>query len=543
MRDEARLPDGISTIPAALDFWAIADPDAAALRAADGRAISRSALRQAINRVSVSIAARGIGRQDRIALILPPGLDACVVLLGTIAGAVAVPLNPAASAHELKRDLERLRPALVVTDEAGGTLVREIASSLTLPVVTADAMLTPDGTVRRRERARPTTAPHDIAVILHTSGTTALPKRVPRTHANIIAGARVAREAVQLTPDDVLLLTASVHHNMGLADFLVTLLNGASCVVTLGFDPLAYPDWLREFQPTWTVLTPSELMLLLDNGDVSDRRRIGGTKSHLRAVGAEAQAMLPGTLERAERCLGAPVLCGYGMTETGNITRFGVGERRREGSCGRSWGIAIRVIDDALQDVAPCTAGEVVVRGPTVFSGYLDEPMATAAAFLNGGWFRTGDTGYLDDEGFLYLVGRSSETINRGGEKIAPLEVDLALARHSAVAAAAVFPVPDARLGEDIVAAVVVKPEAKTSPRALRAWLLERLAPFKVPRRIWFVDDIPRTATGKVLRGALTEQFLAATTSKSFKAGAIEPAEMPSPTLQPRESPVHEAFQ
>ena len=365
------------------------------------------------------------------------------------------------------------------------------------------------GVAPARTPSQPIPGPHDVAVILHTSGTTALPKRVPRTHNSLVAVARAVSGATHLTPGDVLLLTAGIQQNMGLEDLLVALLNGGSCVVMPGFDPRAYPVWLQDYRPTWTILSPAELNLLLDHAAGAGREYVAGPDARLRAIGAGAQAMTPGTLARAERSLRAPVLPGYGMTETGNITKSGLDARdRRDGSCGRSWGIAIRVIDEYGSDVAPGATGEVVVRGPTVFSGYLDDPAANAAAFLPGGWFRTGDQGFLDGDGFLYLTGRVSELINRGGEKISPLEVDQALASHPAVASAAAFSVPDVRLGEDVVAAVVLKPGAMATPRELRRWMLDRLSPFKVPRRIWFVASLPQTPTGKVRRGVLADRFL-----------------------------------
>jgi acyl-CoA synthetase (AMP-forming)/AMP-acid ligase II len=257
------------------------------------------------------------------------------------------------------------------------------------------------------------------------------------------------------------------------------------------------------------VLTPYEITLLLDHADGVGMDDVAGPASRLRAILAEAQAIAPGLIERAERRLGAPVLTGYGMTEAGNIAKFGIDDRdRREGSCGRSRCLAIRVVDALGVDVPAGRAGEIVVRGPTVFSGYLDDPDATAAAFLAGGWFRTGDHGYLDQDGYLYLTGRLGETINRGGAKIAPQEVEQILAEHPAVAEAALFPVPDGRLGEDIVVAVVLKPGVTATPRELREWLLGRLSRFKVPRRVWFVASLPRTPTGKVQRRTLAERFL-----------------------------------
>ena len=340
-------------------------------------------------------------------------------------------------------------------------------------------------------------------MILHTPGTTGLPKRVPRTHGSYTTAVRIARDSTLLTPEDVLLLTAGAHHNLGLADFLAALLSGGSCVVAPGFDPRAYPAWLRDYQPTWSVLTPAELELLVDHAAATGAGPVAGPESRLRAIRAEAQGMLPGTRERAERSLRASVLAGYGMTETGNIAKFGPQDRMRlEGACGRPWGMASRIVDEDGSDVGPGATGEVVVRGPTVFAGYLDEPEATAAAFLPGGWLLTGDLGYLDADGLLYLTGRRSE-------KIAPMEVDRVLVSHPADAAAAVFPVPDAHLGEDLVAAVVLKPGLAATLRELRRWMLDRLSRFKVPCRIWFVETLPRTSTGKVQRGVLAARFSA----------------------------------
>ena len=509
MGDALQLPDDIATIPDALAFWAEATPDALALRATDGRELSHCQLHEAIHHVSGHLSARGIARQGRVALLLPAGFDACVALLGVMAGAIAAPLNPASTAAELARDLSRLRPELLVT---GGTLyasAKDIAARLAIPAMSADALAMPLGEEAARARLPATESGH-IAVIQHTSGTTALPKRAPRTHGSYVAAVRVARDSLRLTPDDVLLLTARAHHNLGLADLLAALLSGGSCVVAGGFDPDTYPGLLHEHLPTWGVLTPYEITLILDQADLNGQDDIAGPESRLRAVLAEAQAIDPATIERAERRLRAPVLTGYGMTEVGNIARFGVDDQdRREGSCGRSWCLAIRVVDGSGSDVPAGTAGEIIVRGATVFPGYLDDAEATAAAFLPEGWFRTGDRGYLDDDGYLSLTGRLDETINRGGEMIAPDEIDRALVSHPAVAEAAVFPVADARLGEDIAAAVVLKPGFAAKPRELREWLLGRLSPVKVPRRIWLVEALPRTPTGKVRRGALAERFLA----------------------------------
>jgi acyl-CoA synthetase (AMP-forming)/AMP-acid ligase II len=212
-------------------------------------------------------------------------------------------------------------------------------------------------------------------------------------------------------------------------------------------------------------------------------------------------------LNRAEQSFRATVLDEYGLTEASAIVVNRPGGDRRAESCGKPFPGTVRVVDAAGNDVPPGTSGEIVVRGPTLFPGYLDDAELNAAAFLPGGWFRTGDLGSLDDDGFLYLTGRLTEMIDRAGEKIAPAEIDRLLLAHPTVRDAAAFGVPDSRLGEDIVAAVAPQPGVRIMPRELRRWLLDHLSGYKVPRRIWLVAEIPRTETGKPRRAELTRRW------------------------------------
>jgi acyl-CoA synthetase (AMP-forming)/AMP-acid ligase II len=392
-----------------------------------------------------------------------------------------------------------------VTGGPSAAASESVAASLGITTMSVDDLLAPVEEPGPLEKGLPRRDPESIAVILHTSGTTAAPKRVPRPHRTYVACARASRDCTNLTPEDVGILVAALHTNAGVGNLLAALFCGGCCVVAPGFDPVAFPDWLAEHRPTWFVSTPTEITLLLDAADMAGRESVAGPGSRLRAVRLGAQPLPPGTLERAERSLGALIFDGYGMTEASYITGGGPGvEDQREGSCGRPISTEIRVLDEDDRDLPPGAIGAIVIRGPTLFPGYLDEPEVNAALFLPGGWFRTGDLGYLDADGFLYLTGRAHEQINRGGAKIAPVEVDHTLLRHPAVAEAAVFAVPDARLGEDIVAAVVLKPGKRATQRELRVWMLDRLSPYKVPRRIRFIDGLPRTRTGKVQRGELT---------------------------------------
>jgi acyl-CoA synthetase (AMP-forming)/AMP-acid ligase II len=497
----------VQTIPEALAFWAARTPGAPALRSLDDRTWSFWALHEVTTGIGARLAARGIAPGDRVALVLPPGCDACVALLGTMAAATAVPLNPAMPAPELCRDLERLQPRLLVVDTDGETAGREAGARLGIPTVALDDLTAAAGTMDTNGWQSLAT-PDGIAAILHTSGTTGLPKRVPRPHRTWLAAARAARRCTALTPDDILLLTASLHNNAGLANLCAALGNGGACVVTPGFDPAAYPAWLEASRATWTVSTAAELNLILDAAAAAGRERVAGPSSRLRIVRAGAQPMTPGTAERVEQSFAALVCDGFGMTEASYITGSGPDPAdRREGSCGPPLNSEIRIRDDQGQDLPPGATGEVVIRGETLFPGYLDDPEANTAAFLPGGWFRTGDQGSLDPDGYLSLTGRLKELINRGGEKISPVEVDRVLLTHPAIAEAATFGVPDARLGEDIVAAIVFRPGMTVPLWELRGWLLDRLAPAKVPRRIWVTTELPRTGRGKVQRGAIAQRW------------------------------------
>ncbi len=508
MSDECRLPEAIQTIPEALTFWAERTPGAPALRAMDGRDWSHRELLEVVGGVAGRLAARVVRPETRIGIVLPPGAEACIALLGASVAAIAAPLNPRATRHELTRDLRRLGTHLVITGGPCAAAVQAIAAELGVATIAVNDVLTPGGRQAARSGPLPSRDPDDIAVILHTSGTTADPKRVPRPHRTYVAAARAAAICTHLTPADVGLLINRLHTNGGVGNLYASLCSGGCCVAAPGFDPRAMPGWLAEHQPTWFVTTPTELTLLLDAAAAAGRETLGGLASRLRAVRLGAQPVAPGLIERAERVLRALIFDGYGMTEASYITGSGPTVRaRRPGSCGPPVNSEIRVLDAHGCDLPPGVSGVIVIRGETLFPGYLDDPDANAAAFLPGGWFRTGDLGHLDEDGFLFLSGRSNEIINRGAEKIAPVEIDHALLAHPAVAEAAVFAVPDARLGEDIVAAVVLRPGQSVAARELRDWLLQRLSPFKVPRRIWQVAALPRTSTGKVRRGELARRW------------------------------------
>jgi acyl-CoA synthetase (AMP-forming)/AMP-acid ligase II len=430
-------------------------------------------------------------------------------MLGSMMEAVAVPLPPDATDRELCRDLQRLPPRLLVAGGVDAERVRDVGAKLHIATVLVDELICPSLSDAEPFVEVPAVDPDCTAVILHTSGTTGLPKRAPRSHRALLVGSRAAVTRTGLTADDVLLLFAGLANISGLGNLLNAVLSGGSCIAASGLDPAAFPRWLEDLQPTWTFATPTHLRFILDTAPPG-RDPVAGERSRLRLVRAGTQQLPPQTRIWAERSLRAPILDTYGMSEAHSIAASGPSaEERREGSVGKLLQISLRIRDECGVDLPVDVAGAIEVRGPTVMAGYLDDSEANAEAFTADGWFRTGDVGYLDEDGFLFLSGRAKEQINRGGEQIALAEIDRVLLDHSAVAEAAAFAVPDALLGEDVVAAVVLRPETTATARDMRRFLHDRLAPSRAPRRIWFVETLPRTPTGKPQRAVLSERFLA----------------------------------
>src|SRR4029079_16321036 len=342
--------------------------------------------------------------------------------------------------------------------------------------------------------------------LLHTSGTTARPKLVPLTHRQLAASAGNVAATAGLTPTDRCLNVMPLFHIHGLvAALLASLRAGASVGCTPGFHQLHFFDWVDELDPTWYTAVPTMHAAVLarapDHEETVGRQR-------LRFVRSSSAALPVPVLEGLEQTFGAPVVEAYGMTEAAhqmasNPLPPGVS---KPGTVGRASGPESAGPDPDGRVLRAGETGEVAVRGPNVFAGYEANPDANEAAFSNG-WFRTGDEGSLDDDGYLTLRGRLKEIINRGGEKISPLEIDDALLRHPAVRQAVTFSMDDPLLGEEVAAAVVVGPDSGAGERELQDFVAQQLAPFKVPRRIVVVDEIPKGPTGKVQRIGLAERL------------------------------------
>jgi acyl-CoA synthetase (AMP-forming)/AMP-acid ligase II len=347
-------------------------------------------------------------------------------------------------------------------------------------------------------------SPDDIALVLHTSGSTGRPKRVPIRHRNIAASAVNIVAHYSLSGDDVSLCAMPLFHVHGLvASTISTLLSGGTVVVPSKFNPLSFWRTVRDERVTWYSAVPTIHHLLLSRA--GDERPAGA--EGLRFIRSCSAALPPEMMAKMERVFGAPVLEAYGMTEASHqmCSNPQPPAVRKPGSVGPGTGLKVSIMDAKGNHLPTEERGEVVIQGPNVVDGYENNPEANAASFTNG-WFRTGDQGYLDADGYLTLTGRIKELINRGGEKIAPREIDEVLLTHPSVAEAVAFGVPHASWGEEVAAAVVLR-EPQTEAVILN-YCKERLADFKRPKKIYIVETIPRTATGKIQRGAVAKALL-----------------------------------
>jgi acyl-CoA synthetase (AMP-forming)/AMP-acid ligase II len=475
-----------------------------------GPVVTYHSLRNQIEALATTLQALGLGRGDRVAMALPNGIEIITAFLSiTAAAATAAPLNPAYTAEEFRFYLEDIEAKALIVPPGGGEQARAVAPTGTLLIETS---LSPPGRVRfeiagssASSRVQTDPTPDDVALFLHTSGTTSRPKGVPLSHTNLLASAANVVATYALTPADVSLCVMPLFHVHGLvASTLATLRSGGTIVVPPRFSAGAFWPAVKTHRATWYTAVPTIHQVLLTRAD-QDQAPASGT-SGLRFIRSCSSALAPATMAGLEARFGCPVVEAYGMTEAAHQMASNPlpPAPRRPGSVGRGTGVQVAIMSDADTLLPAGSQGEVVIQGPNVTRGYHNNPEANAAAFTNG-WFRTGDQGILDADGYLTLVGRLKELINRGGEKISPREIDEALLTHPAVAEAVCFGVPDAKYGEEVAAAVVLRSEA--SEAELAAHCRERLSAFKVPKTIYLVTQIPRTATGKIQRRVVAAAF------------------------------------
>ena len=492
-----------------------ADGDPAILTAG-GSMLTHAELRAEVVRLADRLRASGLGSRDRIAIVLPNGPEMAVAFLAAACAGCAAPLNPKYRTEELRFYLDDLgAKALITRPDDSGSAARAAAReahgaivSVALNGSVADGAGAIDLAADPADAGATASEPsaEDVALVLHTSGTTSRPKIVPLRQRHLARSAEGIAEALALTSGDRSLNVMPLFHIHGLlAGLLAPLSAGGSVACTGGFDAFRFFSQLEALRPTYYTAVPTMHQMVLAR---SARHRDTARQAGLRFVRSSSASLPESVLLALGGLFGVPVIEAYGMTEAthqmcANPLPPAAAKPR---SVGLPTGIELAVLDGRDQPRPPGERGEVSIKGPTVIDGYENNPSANAAAFTSG-WFRTGDEGYVDDDGYLFLTGRLKEQINRGGEKIFPLEVDEALLRHQSVAQAVTFAVPHDKLGEDVAAAVVAAEGSEVDERELRSFLSQSLAAFKVPRRVLVLDELPKGPTGKLQRIGLAERL------------------------------------
>ncbi len=476
-------------------------------------ALSYGAMNALIAQTTTALNAMGIGRGDRVGIVLPNCPEMATAFVAVASACTAAPLNMAYRADEFEFYLSDLNAKALIVAVGSETPALAVAAKLGVTVIELKAL--PEQGAGNFElisaqkgqaaSAGPAQA-DDVALILHTSGTTSRPKIVPLSHRNVCASARNISNTLQLTSADRELHVMPLFHIHGLiAGVLAPMAVGSMIFCTPGFNALKFFAWMKECKPTWYTAVPTMHQTILaraaNNMDVIEA-------NPLRFIRSSSSSMPPQVIAELERVFKTPLIESYGMTEAAHQMASSPlpPGKRIPGSVGIAAGPEIAIMSTAGDLLAAGEIGEIVIRGENVTLGYENNEKANAEGFTNG-WFRTGDQGTMTPDGYVTLTGRLKEIINRGGEKISPREVDEVLMDHPAVAQVVTFGMPHDKLGEEVAAAVVLREGQTATDREIREFAATKLADFKVPRKILIMDEIPKGATGKLQRIGLAQKL------------------------------------
>ena len=499
------------------ELLATGHDDTTAIVALNRPALTYKGLRAHVERTVIALHRLGIGREDRVAIVLPNGPEMATAFVSIAAGATTAPLNPAYRLEEFDFYLSDLGVKALLVERNSTSPAIEAAAAHNIPILeiavneSAPAGLfeiIPSQGIGWGEPASygNIAGPDDVALVLHTSGTTSKPKIVPLTHWNVCASASNICKTLELTPDDRCMNVMPLFHIHGLMTAILSTLSvGASVFCTPGFDALRFFAWLEGMKPTWYSAVPTMHQAILSRAG-HNQEIISATE--LRFIRSASASLPPQVMQQLEETFNAPVVEAYAMTEASHqMTSNPLPPRRRKsGTVGPAAGPEVSIMDERGSLLPIGSVGEVVIRGANVTLGYENNPTANAESFTNG-WFRTGDQGVVDEEGYLTITGRLKEIINRGGEKVSPREVDEVLMNHPAVEQAVTFAMPHDKLGEEVAVAIVLREGIESTEQAIRAFAVEHLANFKVPRKVLFLDKLPKGPTGKIQRMGLAKKL------------------------------------
>jgi acyl-CoA synthetase (AMP-forming)/AMP-acid ligase II len=480
------------------------EPSRSALISPEGPALTYRDLSAEVERFATLLHGLGLRKEHRVALCLPNGVEAAVTYLGCMGVCAAAPLNPASRLDEMRKYLFDLGVHALVLPRDSKVQARGLlppGSPVIEVALESNGRLAAGASFPTGTGAPIPARSEDCALVLHTSGTTGRPKQVSLLHRNLLTSARNLAGGYSLGPEDASLCVMPLFHVHGfVASLLAPLVSGGAVVLLRRFEPFSFWRTMRDFRATWFSASPALHLMLLARAQgekpAVDRGRLRFLRSCSAALPAAAR-------QEMENRFDVPVIEAYGMTEASHqISTNPLPPRiRKHGTVGFPEGVLVAIRDPHGAPLPSGARGEVVIRGPSVISSYQDAEVDRSS--FHQGWFRTGDEGFLDADGYITLVGRIKELIVRGGEKISPWEVDAVLLEHPAVSEAAAFGQAHPIYGEEVAAAVVAK--SPVTEKELIAHCRERLAEFKCPRSVWLLGSIPRTETGKARRRLLAE--------------------------------------
>ena len=487
----------------------IGTADNIALTAPDRADTSYQMLREHCQNIGRQLASQGLTHTDRVAIVLPNGPEMATAFLAVSSYMSAAPLNPAYKQSEYQFYLEDLKPKLVIVAQGSDNPVRKAAAGLHIPVVEAvigDDMPAGLFTLFDTEQDIEPASASDEALVLHTSGTTSRPKVVPLLQSNILASAQNISAALELSADDHCLNIMPLFHIHGLIAVLAaSMFKGASVCCSSGFNAIGFMELAKQQQISWYSGVPTMHQAILLR---AKRQPQAAQDLNLRFIRSSSASLPPAVFDELVEMFGCPVIEAYGMTEAAHqmtSNPLGAG-KQKAGHVGIITSPQVCIMDEAGTILEQGAEGEVCIKGDNVTPGYENNDAANASSFTHG-WFRTGDQGVFDADGYLKITGRLKEIINKGGEKVSPLEVDNILMEHPAIQQVVTFAVADKMLGEEIAAAVVLADNQNLTEAELKAYASEHLTKFKIPKHIRFLDEIPKGATGKLQRIGLAEKL------------------------------------
>ena len=497
------------------EWMAQGQANAVCLSAPNAAPLTYQGLRDLASHVQASLNAVGIGRNDRVAIVLPNGAEMAAAFVAVAACSTSAPLNPSYRVDEFECYLNDLHAKALVVEQGSQSPAVEVAKKLGVSIVylhpsptQGAGSFTLDTASRTKQTAAAPGMAHadDVALVLHTSGTTSRPKIVPLTQRNVCASAQHIAKSTAFSASDRGLNVMPLFHIHGLiAGILAPLSQGGEVHCTSGFNALKFFSQMEEVKPTWYTAVPTMHQAILSRA-ANNRDVI--TKVPLRFIRSSSSSLPPQVLAELEATFHAPVIEAYGMTEAAHQMACNPlpPGKRKPGTVGLAAGPEVAIMDNDGQLLSTGSTGEIVIRGPNVTPGYENNEKANAEAFTHG-WFRTGDQGVMDSEGYISITGRLKEIINRGGEKISPREIDEILMDHAAVAQVVCFGIPHEKLGEEVGAAVVLREGQTATEKELRDYVASRVADFKVPRKILLLEEIPKGATGKLQRIGMAQKL------------------------------------